>query len=195
MALAWMGPNADANLLQGIEAGQLGRRALDVGHDWEAYGLTLPADQVITGYMIRLKQQEFPQRVQHNFTNPDLLNTDQRKVFELVLRHFERSRHNLPVEQILLIVQGSAGTGKSFLMKALECERNRADNVEYSPTCMRPAPTIVATCNIRRRTVHSALRLPIRSTQLQPLNGKSFRSFQRSFSNTPGRCHLVVPGR
>ncbi|GAV02785.1 hypothetical protein RvY_13309 [Ramazzottius varieornatus] len=154
MALARMGPNADANLLQGIEAGQLGRRALDVGHDWEAYGLTLSADQVITGYVSCLEQREFSQRVQHNFTNPDLLNSDQRKVFELVLRQFERSRHNLPVEQILLIVQGSAGTGKSFLTKALRCELNRADNVEYSPTCILLAPTGVAACDIGGRTVH-----------------------------------------
>jgi hypothetical protein len=81
--------------------------------------------------------------------DPNQLNADQRRVFDFVKRSLVESETPAPVH---FIVHGKAGTGKSFLISALQNLLPRQ--------CLLMAPTGVAAFNIGGSTLHSALRLP-----------------------------------
>ena len=65
---------------------------------------------------------------------------------------------------------GTAGTGKSYLIKALQQSLDT-----YLQTS---ATTGVAAFNIHGQTIHSLMKLPITDSQKQPLSGQSLKEFQ-----------------
>lgn len=85
------------------------------------------------------------------------LNDAQRRAFDFVAANFASS----PAEQLLLLVVGTAGTGKSFLIDALVHHMGKSVAV-----C---APTGAAADNVGGATLHSYLRLGIKALQDAPL--------------------------
>ena len=90
--------------------------------------------------------------------------------YEVVRRHFEEDSK----EQLLMAVFGTAGTGKSYLI----------DGVHYMlqlgapKSCRILATTGLAAHNIKGKTMHSDLCLPVGSRGKQDLSGNRLRKLQ-----------------
>ena len=93
----------------------------------------------------------------------------QKLAFNMVTKHSEKSE-----EPLLLIVNGEAGTGKSYLINAL---RNHLQH-----RCIVTATTGKASYQIRGITIHSYLRLPIGPNSQRELNGQPLIDMQEKLS-------------
>jgi hypothetical protein len=89
----------------------------------------------------------------HVVVDKDALNGEQRQLFQDVQRHFQTQSISADVQQLLYIVLGTAGTGKSFLIQAL---RNLLGD-----KCVVVAPTGVAASNIDGNTIHNMFAIPV----------------------------------
>ena len=112
-----------------------------------------------------------PQPQLQNHYNPDQLNAEQRQVFDAVLQHMQQ--HDAP--PLSMLVLGTAGTGKSFLINCL------SQLLHNSVTIL--APTGVAAANIHGSTLHSHLQFAKLSTFAQ-LRGPSLQRLQDKFADT-----------
>jgi len=144
--------------------GDLGNRDIDVGCDWLQTGISdeLYA-QVEAGedYWTLLKEQS-ALRAESRFVEQgqeSTLNITQRQVYDYLMRHYQyeltNGRHPDDNRQLLLHIDGSAGTGKSYLIEIvsshlaqLAAHHGRGDPV------IRCAPTGVAAHNISGYTLH-----------------------------------------
>lgn len=98
-----------------------------------------------------------------------LLLGKQLHVYNIVYQHFHSNNPN----QLKLIVSGTAGTGKSYLINCLKVLLHSKLRV-----C---APTGVASFNIQGYTLHSLFNLPIRG-DFKDLQGEKLNDIQQSFS-------------
>ena len=116
------------------------------------------------------------------------LNTMQR---DLVLEmKYRLTRYN---DQIDIFVQGAAGTGKSFLIKALHQMMVREfQNVDQDPalkTVLLLAPTGKAASNIGGETLHSAFGLPLSFSAFMPLSSKALAEYACKFYHV--KCIII----
>ena len=94
------------------------------------------------------------------------LNEQQLEIIQYVSRHF----HNAHNEPIRVMVLGTAGTGKSYVIERIKNLLNDA--------CVSVAPTGVAALNISSTTIHSFFRFGKVST-MQPLRGPALQALQQ----------------
>ena len=107
------------------------------------------------------------QTYQHNCIQIDssTLNEEQKLAYDIVTKHhqaiccyttnpIENEAATNP-EQLLMIIYGTAGTGKSYLIDAIASELKH--------DCCITATTGIAAFNINGVTIHSLLQLPIRN--------------------------------
>lgn len=97
------------------------------------------------------------------------LNTQQRAAYDIVCHHHQQflaDRDTLPLH---MIVCGTAGTGKSYLISAI--------SQALGSTCLLTGTTGMAAYNICGKTIHSALQLPVR-TSYRDLQGGSLHRLQ-----------------
>ena len=99
------------------------------------------------------------------------LNADQHKAYTLIFNHF----HSESEEQLLLIITGMAGSGKSYLISAI---KDLLGN-----KCKIAAFFGVAAFNVKGQTLHSLLQLPIRGKRAYELNGDALQRLQAAFEN------------
>ena len=96
----------------------------------------------------------------------DMLNADQRRVFEKVKSHFlhqqlhESKKCQCNLKPLRMFVSGVGGTGKSFLIETI---RALVDQLWPSEdlTCAIAAPTGLAAFNVGGTTIHRLLQLPV----------------------------------
>src|SRR2546421_8123915 len=87
------------------------------------------------------------------------------------------------ITQLLLNVDGEAGTGKTFtLLKACVRIQEIATVVREGNPVFQAAPTGIAAFNIIGKTLHSLLRLPVK-TKKTDLSPGTLQSLQASFSS------------
>lgn len=86
------------------------------------------------------------------------LNAQQSKVLAILTKFFERARNGIPGIKILL--QGKAGTGKSFLIKMATLLSRLNFNECQHPPVLRCAPTGVAADGISGETIHRTFGIP-----------------------------------
>ncbi|CAN0559485.1 unnamed protein product, partial [Ectocarpus sp. 12 AP-2014] len=98
---------------------------------------------------------------------PDSLNERQRNCYDVVKDHFENERE----EPLRMMVLGTAGTGKSYLVYALS---------RLGGFLRRAAPTGMAGFLVAGSTLHSLLRLSVR--QGRNLQGRSLKALQNSLA-------------
>lgn len=79
-----------------------------------------------------------------------------------------------------MIIQGTVGTGKSYLI----CYIRKTINIiekNNKKALIALAPTRVATYNIRASTIHTCLQIPIKEVHL--LQGQSLTNLQEDFKH------------
>ena len=96
----------------------------------------------------------------------------QKLAYDIVKTHFDDT--SAEREPLCLIINGVAGTGKSYFINAI---RNLLQS-----KCAITATTGKAAYNIRGVTVHSLLKLPIGSRGNKDLTGQYLRRLQDSLS-------------
>src|SRR5204862_79856 len=119
--------------------------------------------------------------VSNHLMDYQTLNKKQMKVFKRIESHYSdlitNSTHHEPLR---LIVMGTAGTGKSYLINMIRirlCEIARSHDVNAESPIVVLAPTGVAAFNIRGTTIHSTLSIPV-SSKTFDLNGESLKKLQ-----------------
>lgn len=169
--LAGLGPNANLPRY-GLE--DLGLRPLDDGWDTEeAYTRYDHVDKIASYIQDQRRlaatsdgaeadaQAEDLATLRAKCT-PDSLNVEQRAIFDIYEDTYRRILDREDVPQQLLNIDGTAGCGKTHLIRAI-CFRLRDMATEYGePDPIRVlAPSGVAALNISGQTVHSACSVPI----------------------------------
>ena len=104
-----------------------------------------------------------------NNADPTKLQGKQLRVYQLVQQHLM----HINTEPLRIIISGTAGTGKSFLIHCLKQLLDARLKVA--------APTGVAAFNVDGCTLHSLFDLPTRGN-LKPLTGSRLQSIQDRFS-------------
>jgi hypothetical protein len=74
-----------------------------------------------------------------------------------------------------MIIQGTASTGKSFIMYFISHAISASVDNDHSSFLLL-APTRIYSFNIHAKTIHSSLKIPIK--YMTPLQGQSLAIFQ-----------------
>jgi hypothetical protein len=135
-----------------VTAPLLGMRELDVIHPWPASWHNNSFDVLLKWILDTKASTKLPPPPVIPIPR-SALSTQQRAAFDLIYVHTFGLCHS---EQLLLIVVGTAGTGKSFLINAV---RFLFDEKECAKSLKVTAPTGIAAANIRGSTVFSLLSL------------------------------------
>lgn len=142
----------------------------NLNFNWTTAAKGYPNLEEVPTFISRQKQSA----EQHTFTtsaNPDNLQGRQLQVYTTVKNHFEATNP----QPLRMIVTGTAGTGKSYLIQCIRLLLGV--NVKVS------APTGVASFIIEGSTLHSLLHLPTRG-EFKQLEGTCLQQFQQAFSHT-----------
>ncbi|XP_059064096.1 uncharacterized protein LOC131856356 [Cryptomeria japonica] len=145
----------------------LGRRDYDINYLW---GATIMEDQLDCTTLqfiaaTKLQFQHASMQISTQDTQKIQLSPKQKVALDIVLQHHNKQFATTPLR---MIVQGTAGTGKSFLIDCIRKQLNISTTVKQNPLLVL-APTGVAAFNIQATTIHAGLRIPIR--EMHPLTG------------------------
>ena len=108
------------------------------------------------------------------------LNEQQKLAYDIVTKHNKARLAGEPVKPLHMIICGTAGTGKSFLIASLQ--RSLQSN------CILTGTTGMAAFNISGCTIHSALQLPVQNFRNKDLDGKSLQRLQMELAG----FHYVI---
>ena len=142
--------------------------------DWAYYCRTLPTATVTeAAKWIRTTKTNMHDQglnIQRRTVDITTLNTEQSIAYSIVQHHHNSLSLNQQPPPLRMIICGTAGTGKSYLISAIvQCLTNKV---------IVTATTGMAAFNICGETVHSVLQLPIRSTNKKELQGSSLQRLQ-----------------
>jgi hypothetical protein len=158
----------------------LGSRDLDRIYDWTSHAgrdLTTPEDW---DQFQLLNHTEQAVTVD---SDPGPLNTEQRKLYDVVTAQYVQELAGNDPRALLLHVDGIAGSGKTFtLLKICARLQELAQQSGNSNPVVRAAPTGVAAFNIVGRTLHSLFRLPVKQKK-SDLSTASLQSLQALFQD------------
>ena len=93
----------------------------------------------------------------------------------------ELAKSGFECKPLRMIVCGSAGTGKSYLINCIK--------EMLGSECILAAPTGVAAFNIGGQTLHSLLRIPLQKTSFSDVEGPSLRELQERFEDV---LYLII---
>ena len=124
----------------------------------------------------------------------DMLNADQRRVFEKVKSHFlhqqlhEGNKCQCNRKPLRMFVSGVGGTGKSFLIETI---RALVDQLWPSNdlTCAIAAPTSLAAFNVGVTTIHRLFQLPWSTRVKVPSIGRYQKTLSKSHENHASQRH------
>jgi len=151
----------------------LGLRGFDDTHNWNHTTIPLDLQNNATQFIENnYSIHRILQTHQHILTTLTTLSPMQRKALNIISNHFSRKDY-LPA--LRMIIQSTAGTGKSLLINCIKDMLISLASPEPSPI-MLLAPTGVAAFNIQASTIHSTLHLPM--NDLMPLQGNALAKFQ-----------------
>lgn len=140
----------------------------DDDHNWSASATAYPNLEDLPTFITRQRQSA----QEHPFTtaaDPSNLQAKQLATYNLVQQHLQ-SNDTTPLR---MIVSGTAGTGKSYLIHCLRLLlRNKVRIV---------APTGVAAFNVDGNTLHSLLSLPTKG-EFKDLEGEHLNRIQQSLA-------------
>jgi ATP-dependent DNA helicase PIF1 len=166
---AWMAEAGRApNARVGGNISHLGQRDMDEQHPWTVSDWTEEEIAIASDWIETQKRLGGAPANQPPGVDWRLLQGEQREVFLRVVAWYKttlRAEQNDHPEPLLINVDGTAGTGKSFLISAISTElQNLAFQQNKPNPVMRLAPTGIAAFGINGMTIHSALSLPVKSS-------------------------------
>jgi hypothetical protein len=170
--------------------GGLGSREVDCRYDWSAH---VGRYEVSPDIWEQVKAENPAIQVVTVDSLPDLLNLEQRKLYDTVVSQYTQelactTSGNPPPSQLLLNVDGVAGSGKTFtLLKTCARIQELALRAGNRNPVFRAAPTGVAAFNIVGQTLHSLLHLPIRGRK-SDLSVATLQSLQGLFLD----CRFLI---
>ena len=139
-------------------------------YDWLAEARSYPNIEEAASFISQQKQRATPTPFSTTAT-PDNLQGRQCDVYNTVKVHFESGNE----DPLHIIVNGTAGTGKSYLINCLRLFLGTSVKVA--------APTGVAEFIIEGRTLHSLLHLPVRG-DFKEMEGINLHNMQEDLSST-----------
>ena len=122
---------------------------------------------------IKKNKEEYTIDEQYEAVDINSFSEMQKLAYDIVKSHFDDTSSER--ESLCLIINGFAGTGKSYLINAI-CNLLKS-------RCAVTATTGKAAYNIRGVTIHSLLKLPIGSRGDKDLTGQSLCRLQESLNN------------
>ena len=138
--------------------------------DWCEAGRQYPNLHEAAQFITQHREHAHATAESNNTTyDPQRLQGKQLQVYNQVLHHAQ----HLHLEPLRIIVSGTAGTGKSFLIGCLA--------KLLQPAVKIMAPTGVAAFNVHGYTLHSLLHLPTRG-EFKDLQGESLNDLQKSMN-------------
>lgn len=157
--MARMGPNAQPPR----NRDRLGRRDIDVEHNWHASYQLYGPDNTRTSSSYIEDQKRLTTVTNDNV--PDVNISDlvgsQRRVFLKVMSHYRAILENGNPPPLRLNIDGTAGTGKSYLIWAITKGLTELAQQHGKPSpVIRVAPTGIAAFNISGSTLHQTFILP-----------------------------------
>jgi ATP-dependent DNA helicase PIF1 len=177
-------PNHDLGQLDGLDG--LGTRHIDRAYDWSPHVGKYSLDSEDWG---RLRAENPIEQAVDVSPSAESLNLEQRKLYDIVVNQYiqELSDPALP-QQLLLNVDGVAGSGKTYtLLKICAQLQDLALQARRQNPVFRAAPTGIAAYNIAGKTLHSLLRLPVR-TQQADISASTLQALQLLFKN----CRFLI---
>ena len=138
-------------------------------NNWSDISAAYPNLEELPVFITR-QRQSHPQRTFTTSAVPQNLEGRQLQVYTLVQQHLNTAASS----PLRMIVSGTAGTGKSYLIHCLRLLLK--DKVRVA------APTGVAAFNIDGHTLHSLLRLPTKG-EFKDLQGEHLHQLQQSLAN------------
>jgi hypothetical protein len=123
-------------------------------------------------------------------SSPSPLNPEQRKLYDTVADQYSQELvlSRPPPSQLLLNVDGVAGSGKTFtLLKVCARIQELAEEAGKQNPVFRAAPTGIAAFNIVGKTLHSLLRLPVKGKK-SDLSAATLQALQSLFQN----CRFLI---
>ncbi len=143
-------------------------------HDWHLDRANYSEQQICEmPTWIKTNKEEYTVDEQYDIVDVNSFSEMQKLAYDIVKCHFDDTSSNK--EPLALIINGVAGTGKSYLINAL---RNLLQS-----KCAVTATTGKAAYNIRGVTVHSLLKLPVGSRGNKDLTGQSLCRLQDSHND------------
>ena len=156
--------------------------------DWPAFARSLPPDVIRDCpswiKVSRAASMEDPTSQWHRqlpTVDTSILTAKQNLAYTIILDHYRQltlNQHPLPLQ---MIVCGTAGTGKSYLISAIAQTLREA--------CILTGTTGMASFNICGKTLHSTLQLPVRATQHKDLQGTALQRLQATMKD---KHYLII---
>ena len=143
---------------------------------WQDAAKIYPNLQEANRFIITAKGSQVSTTSHSDDVNPAALQGHQRTAYEKVKLHFQ----NKTTQPLRMIISGTAGTGKSFLINCLrQLLRQKV---------LIAAPTGVAAFNVQGATLHSLLSLPTKG-EFRPLEGHQLQQLQDRWN---GVQYLII---
>jgi ATP-dependent DNA helicase PIF1 len=163
----------------------LGSREMDLQYDWSAY---IGRYTIGTEVWDQIKAENWAVQEVTVDSSPGLLNTEQAKLYKIVVDQYtqELVLHN--PRQLLLNVDSVAGSGKTFiLLKICACIQELALAAGKPDPIFRAVPTGIAVFNIIGRTLYSLLQLPVKDRKAD-MSTATLQSLQALFQD----CKFLI---
>ena len=143
--------------------------------DWSQAARAYPNLEEMPSFIAR-QRQSAPQTMFTTTADPQQLQGKQLQAYSIVRQHLEA----IEPAPLKLIISGTAGTGKSYLINCLRLLLR--DKVRVA------APTGVAAFNVDGHTLHSLLSLPTKG-DYKDLNGEHLHKMQQHLA---GMKYLII---
>ncbi|KAJ7203574.1 hypothetical protein GGX14DRAFT_523418, partial [Mycena pura] len=142
----------------------LGTREIDLNYDWLAHSPPIEHIKTASGWLAEQIKQ-FPNDSAQTLPPEDYrkLKGDQQKLFLQVMAYVKALKANKSPEPLRINVDGTAGTGKSVLIRAITTAMHEiyADELGGKDPVVRMAPTGVAAFGIKGWTLNFGLTIPV----------------------------------
>jgi ATP-dependent DNA helicase PIF1 len=114
----------------------------------------------------------------------ETLNGNQKIIFKRIESHYNDVLNGHKIDPLRIIVMGTAGTGKTYLIKAIRGRLQEMVGTGSKSPIIVLAPTGVAAFNIDGMTIHSALSIPIINDKKRlDINGERLKQLQDKLSD------------